>query len=117
MAQHNETGNRGEEIAGAHLTQHGYSIIQTNFRHGRNEVDIIASKGETLHFIEVKTKAGESIGHPEQRVDRSKINRMKIVAEQYLFDHPDWKFIQFDIISVLMKDGMPPEIFVIEDVY
>ncbi len=117
MAEHNQTGKTGEEIAAAYLIQKGYSVIQTNFRHGRNEVDIIAARMETLHFIEVKTKAGEGLGTPEQRVDKGKIARMKKAAEQYLFMYPDWKFIQLDIISIIMKPGLEPEIFVVEDVF
>ena len=117
MAEHNQTGNRGEEIAASFLGKKGFSILHTNFRIGRNEVDLIASMHDTLHFIEVKTKAGISIGTPEQRVDKAKIGRMKSVAEQYLYDNPGWKFIQFDIISITMKEGMEPEIFVIEDVF
>ena len=117
MAEHNQTGALGEEIAVQYLIAHGFQIWHTNFRVGRNEVDIIASKMNTLHFFEVKTKAGQGLGSPEQRVDQGKIGRMNKVAEEYLFHTQGWKFIQFDIISVIMKDGWEPEIFVVEDVY
>lgn len=117
MSQKQETGKTGEKIAEAFLQNKGYQIFHTNFRHGRYEVDIIAEKDKTLHFIEVKTKAGEGLGLPEQRVDKGKIGRMKRVAEYYLYQNPVWQFVQFDIISIIMKEGQPEEIFMIEDIF
>jgi putative endonuclease len=117
MAEHNQTGKTGEEIAAAHLVRKGFKVLHKNFRVARNEVDIIAAMEQTLHFIEVKTKSGRGIGTPEQRVDRSKINRMKRVAEHYLYENPGWKLIQFDIISVTLQERLEPEIFVVEDVF
>jgi len=117
MALHHQTGKTGEEIAAAYLTRNGYAILHTNYRHGRNEVDLIASKGNVLHFVEVKTKAGKSLGTPEQKVNKAKIERMKKVAEEYLQVNREWAFIQFDIISIMLKDALHPEVFIIEDVY
>jgi len=117
MAQHNETGRTGEALATVFLTKNGFSILHTNWKHGKNEVDIIASRDSCLHFIEVKTKAGKGFGQPEQRVNTRKIRRMKEVAEYYLFHNPGWKFIQFDIVSITMQDGQPEEYFFLEDVY
>lgn len=117
MAQHNETGRTGEALAAVFLAKKGFSILHTNWKHGKNEVDIIASLDSCLHFIEVKTKAGKGLGLPEQRVNTAKIGRMKNVAEYYLTHNPGWKFIQFDIVSITMEDGQPEEYFFVEDVY
>jgi putative endonuclease len=117
MAQQQETGKTGENIALVYLQNLGYQLVHTNFRHGRYEVDIIAEKDKTLHFIEVKTKAGQGLGLPEQRVDSGKIGRMKRVAEYYLYQNPGWQFVQFDIISITMQQGLEPEIFMIEDIF
>lgn len=117
MAEHNETGKTGEQLAAAFLRGKGLEILHTNFRDGKNEVDIIASRGSTLHFIEVKTKAGHSMGEPQNRVTRSKINRMKQVAEQYCYRNPEWNFVQFDILAISMKQGFEETYFWVEDVF
>lgn len=117
MAEHNETGKTGEALAVIFFEKRGYTILQTNWKGGSSEVDIIASKEKTLHFIEVKTKAGKGFAHPEQRVNRAKINRMKKAAEQYLYENPGWRFVQFDIMAITMNDGMKEEYFFIEDVF
>jgi putative endonuclease len=117
MAEHNETGKTGETLAAHYLQQKGFTILHKNYKDGRNEVDIIASCNGTLHFVEVKTKAGKGFGQPEQRVNLAKINRMKRVAEHYLFMNPGWGFIQFDILSITMQAGMPEEYLLIEDIY
>jgi putative endonuclease len=117
MAEHNETGKTGEALAAAYLGKIGMEVLHTNYRDGKNEVDIIASKGTTLHFIEVKTKAGNSLGLPESRVNQAKITRMKRVAENYCYQNPAWKFVQFDILSITMQQGVEEEYFLIEDVF
>ena len=117
MAEHNETGKTGEALACNFLEKKGFSLLHTNWKDGRNEVDIIASKDGTLHFIEVKTKAGKGLAMPEQRVNSAKLGRMKRAAEQYIFANPGWKFVQFDIVAITMQDGLPEEYFFIEDIY
>ncbi len=117
MAEHNETGKTGEALAASFLEKRGFEVLHTNFRDGKNEVDIIAAKGNTIHFIEVKTKAGQSLGLPENRVNQAKISRMKRVAENYCYHNPGWKFVQFDILSITMQQGLPEEYFWIEDVF
>jgi putative endonuclease len=117
MAIHNETGKTGETLAAIFLEKNGFCILHTNWKNGRNEVDIIAQKGQTLHFVEVKTKAGSGFGSPEQRVNSAKIGRMKKAAEGYLEVNSGWKFIQFDIVAITMHEGLPEEYFFIEDIY
>jgi putative endonuclease len=55
MAKHIDLGNEGEDLAKALLLQKNYQILETNWRNGRAEIDIIAKDGETLVFVEVKT--------------------------------------------------------------
>jgi len=117
MAEHNETGKTGEALACIFLEKKGYALLHTNWKDGRNEVDIIASTDSTIHFIEVKTKAGKGFALPEQRVNTAKLGRMKRAAEQYLYANPGWKFVQFDIVAITMQDGLPEEYFFIEDIF
>ena len=117
MARHNNTGNEGEAMAAQYFTSKGFSILHQNWRHSHWEVDIIAQKETILHFIEVKTRRTRKFGHPEDNVDKKKIQNLIDAAEEYLFQFPQWKRIQFDILSITMLKDEPVEYFFIEDVY
>ena len=91
--------------------------METNWRHSYYEVDIIANDKQTLHFIEVKTRKQTPFGHPEESVSRKKINNLKNAAEEYLYQHPEWIRIQFDVLSITLIKNAEPEFFLIEDVY
>ena len=117
MAKHNHTGKTGESLGAAYLQNNGYLVLEKNWRHRRWEVDIIAVKNNTLHFIEIKTRRTKKFGLPEEKVGRKKIENLINAAEQYLYLHPQWKRIQFDILSILMAAGENVSYFFIEDVY
>lgn len=57
MAEHNETGNKGEELAEKYLRKLGYEILERNWHFGKNEIDIIAKDGNFLVIAEVKTRS------------------------------------------------------------
>ncbi len=116
MAHHNLTGNLGEEMAVKYLMQKGYTILHKNWRHLHWEIDIIAAKISRLHFIEIKTRRTTTFGHPEEDVSKKKIKNLMGAAEEFLLLYPDWKLIQFDILSITMEKNKQPEFFLIEDV-
>ncbi len=117
MARHNRTGNQGELMAARHLAEKGFAIRHQNWRHSYWEVDIIASKGPVLHFIEVKTRRTRKFGNPEESVSRQKIRHLINAAEEYLYQHPEWKRIQFDVLAISIIKNEAVEYFLIEDVY
>ncbi len=117
MAYHNDTGKKGEALAAIWFEEKGYSILHTNWRHKNLEVDIIASKNNILHFIEVKAVTTLKFGNPEDKVSEKKIRNLINASEEYLFQHPHWHRIQFDVLSITMEKNAPPEYFLIEDVY
>jgi len=117
MALHHHTGSTGEAMAVEWLVTNGYSIMHQNWRHGHWEVDVIASKDTVLHFIEVKTRRTEKYGFPEESVNKKKIKNLMGASEEYLYLHPEWKRIQFDILSITMLKNEPVEYFFIEDVF
>ena len=117
MAKHNITGNEGEILGATHLTQEGFSILEKNWRHSHWEVDIIASKDNTLHFIEIKTRKTKKFGQPEDKVGKKKMENLINAAEQYLYLYPQWNRIQFDILSISILNNKPVEYFFIADVY
>ncbi|MBI1184265.1 YraN family protein [bacterium] len=114
MAQHNETGNKGEELAARYLRGKGYSIIEQNWRHSHLEIDIIAKIGFDIVFVEVKTLRNTSHGFPEQAVTRKKAENLFKAATAYLEDNKLDNEIRFDIISILITKGKT-EIRHIED--
>ncbi len=117
MAQHNHTGNTGEVLAVEYLAGIGYKIMHKNWRYSHWEVDIIAEKDGILHFIEVKTRRTSKYGHPEEAVSNKKIQNLINAAEEFLYQQPQWKRIQFNILSITILIDEPVEYFLIEDVY
>ena len=117
MAEHNLTGSQGEALAATYLTQNGYCVLHQNWRHSRWEVDIIAEKHGILHFVEVKTRRTKKFGHPEENVDKKKIQNLINAAEEYLYQQPQWKRIQFNVLAITILKDEPVVYFLIEDVY
>lgn len=99
-------GKAGEERAAVYLDSIGYEILERNFRCRFGEIDIIAKDGDTICFVEVKTRSRTDHGLPCQAVDRKKILRIKRCAYVYLsrsdIDHKD---IRIDIIELLYREG------------
>lgn len=117
MAHHNHTGFFGEKMAVEYLLEKGYSILYQNWRHSHWEVDVIASLNNTLHFIEVKTRRTKKFGHPEEGVTKKKLENIINASEEFLYLNPQWKTIQFDVLSITLIKNEPAEFFFIEDVY
>ena len=117
MAHHNHTGLLGEKMAAKHLLEKGFIILHQNWRHSHWEVDVIASMKDTLHFIEVKTRRTKKFGYPEEDVTKKKLINLINASEEFLFLYPEWKLIQFDILSITIVKNEPAEFFFIEDVH
>ena len=112
-----ETGKTGEELAEAWLIQKGFEIMERNWRFSHYEIDIIAMKKGIPHFVEVKTRSSYRFGPPENKVKNKKINFLLNAADEFLFQHPTYRHVQFDILSITMRTNMDHEYFFIEDVY
>jgi putative endonuclease len=117
MAVHNELGKEGEEMAARWLAEKGYTLLHRNWRHSYHELDIVATKGKFLHFIEVKALHYSPIGHPEDSVTKKKFKNLQKAADEYLFQHPGHKWIQYDILSITIHKNSEPEYFLLEDVF
>ena len=115
---HNQiTGNKGEELASIYLVKKGYTLVERNWRFRHWEVDIIASKDRFLHFIEVKTRFSLRYGRPEESITKFKMSNLRNAAEEYQYQHQEWKYIQFDVLAITLLNEEVKEIFMIEDVY
>ena len=117
MAQHNTTGRLGEKMALKYLSEKGFVILHQNWRHSHWEVDVIASLKQVLHFIEVKTRRTKKFGYPEDDVTKRKLANLINASEEFLFLYPEWKRIQFDILSISILQNVSVEFFFIEDVH
>ncbi len=118
-------GLRGEALAANHLVKVGYRIVVTNFKVpvGRNskgvqvtgEIDIIALDGETLCFIEVKTRRSDEFTPIITNVDTQKQRQITRTAKVYqrIFGLREMK-CRFDVVTVLLPDYSEPEIELIK---
>lgn len=99
MAQHNEVGKWGEDLACQKLIREGYAIVERNWRMHHYEIDIIASKDSRIVFVEVKTRTNVD-DNPFEAVDRKKIRRMAASANVYI-SHTSCRLDpQFDLIGI-----------------
>ena len=87
MAEHNDTGMQGEALARRHLEEQGFAIMETNWRRGKYEVDIIAYREGLIVFAEVKTRNSTDYGNPEEFVDRKKQKAYIRLADAYVTKH------------------------------
>jgi putative endonuclease len=94
-------GELGERWAKDYLEREGYRIRETNFRCREGEIDIVAQHGDSLVFVEVRTKTGSAFGTPEESVTASKRERLASVAMSYLQTHEglpsEWRI---DVVAI-----------------
>lgn len=101
MAQHNEFGQRGEEIACRYLTHQDYHLLDRNWRAGHFEIDIIADYYGELVFIEVKARSREGAHTALEAVDEIKKRNLIAAAQAYIYSHHLDMPYRFDIITVI----------------
>ena len=113
-------GDIGEELACKYLLQNGYKILERNFRIRGGEIDVIALDGETLAYIEVKTRTSYQFGRPEESITLRKLKFLERAAKFYrvkrknLSRLPDLERIDF--VGVDMSDSKP-NIKIIKNVF
>lgn len=103
MADHNDLGKLGEEMAVEFLEKEGYEIIETNWRFQKAEVDIIAKKENTLAIIEVKTRSSLNFGLPQEFVKPKKIQLLVKAVNEYVIRNDLEVEVRFDIIAVHLE--------------
>jgi putative endonuclease len=116
MAEHNELGKLGEELAADFLQKNGYDIIETNFVFQKAEIDIIAQKGNVLAVVEVKTRSSVDFGSPQDFVNPKKIKLLVKAIDDYVISNDLDLEIRFDIIAV-HKEGTKFVIEHLEDAF
>lgn len=116
---HKETGSYGEEIAAKSLEEKDYTILERNFRCRFGEIDIIARVGETIVFIEVKTRRGRRYGEAVEAVDYRKQKKLRQLAEFYLLKNQSLsRQCRFDVCSVYLdRDNTVEEIKILANCF
>jgi putative endonuclease len=117
MAIHNTRGHAGEWLAAQYLEERGYRILCANWRYKHWEIDLIASKDNILHIVEVKTRHSQAFGFPEEAVSKKKFNNLKLAAEHFTNRFPQWNRIQFNILAITRSVVKGDQYLLIEDVY
>lgn len=100
MAEHNELGKLGEELAVEFLQKEGYFILETNWVFQKAEIDIIAQKENVLAIIEVKTRSSIDFGLPQDFVKPKKMQLLVKAANEYVVVNELDVNVRFDIIAV-----------------
>ena len=100
MADHNDLGKLGEELAVEFLEKNGYSILETNWTFQKAEIDIIAKKENILAVVEVKTRSSIDFGLPQDFVKPKKIQLLVKAINQYVISNDLEVEVRFDIIAL-----------------
>ena len=104
-----DLGREGEDIAAEFLKSNGVCILERNYKCVFGEIDIIACAGDTISFIEVKTRRSMTYGRPYEAVGKNKQSHIRKVAEFYIREsesngeNPRSKEFRFDIMEILVK--------------
>ena len=117
MAEHNDLGRWGEDVAAEYLRQKGYVIVERDWKSGHRDLDIIALDGDTVVFVEVKTRRNCLFTEPVEAVNYQKIRNLQQAANHYIHYRRIDREIRFDIISVVGTIGSHPDIEHIEDAF
>jgi putative endonuclease len=105
MAEHNELGKFGEELAVEFLKQNGYDILETNWTFQKAEIDIIAQKDSILAVIEVKTRSSIAFGLPQDFVKPKKIQLLVKAVNEYIVSNDLDVDVRFDIIAIYKEEN------------
>ena len=111
-------GKHGEELACRELRRRGYAILARRYRTRWGEIDVVARDGDTLVFVEVKTRRSTGFGGPVAAVNVEKQRRLINMARSYLRCLPGPEPpCRFDVVGVIVTPGSRPVLEVIENAF
>jgi len=102
-------GYLGEAMAKEYLENQGYKIIEQNYKTKYAEIDLVTWDRKELVFVEVKTKAGERFGAPEEAINRRKIRRLIRNAKAYVIRKNYTKNYRIDAVCIVLDETNNPE--------
>ena len=99
-------GDWAENLAAEHLAAQGMEIVERNARTKVGEIDLVAADGETLVFVEVRSRTDPDQVHPAETVTRRKQLQVVRAAMAYCLEHSiQDRMLRFDVVAVLGVDG------------
>lgn len=119
-------GQRGEDIARKCCRRAGMKVLARNYRCPAGEADLIvldpstgnAAGGETIAFVEVKTRTSDRYTSPASAVDDRKRQQLRGVARYYLQHHDAEGYqVRFDVVAVVLREGQEPQVTYIRDAF
>lgn len=111
-------GEEGEHRAAKALRKAGYKILERNAKLGRYEIDIIAREGDTVAFVEVKTRRSSEPVPPEENVGWQKQQHINRAADIWIARNGDeGTYYRFDIVSVVIPEEGKPRIEIFQDAF
>ena len=110
-------GDKGEDLAVRHLKKRGYKVIERNYSCPYGEIDLMAREGDTLVFVEIKTRSSSDFGLPQDAVDHFKQQKLMQVAMAYMTGKqlPETIHTRFDVVAVRLNPD--PETELIQDAF
>ena len=113
-----DLGSFGENLAKEFLIKKKFKIIDMNYHYSKNsEIDIIASKDNILHFVEVKTRTQNIFGEPVEAITPKKLSSIYKCAVFYMQNHKNnYKSFQIDAIGILLSKDKEAEFKFIENI-
>ncbi|MFQ6083720.1 MAG: YraN family protein [Candidatus Aminicenantia bacterium] len=117
LAPH-QLGREGEILAAKYLKKKRYHIVEKGFKALGGEIDLIAYDGDTLVFIEVKTRKSLEFGFPQEAVTPQKQEQLRKIAQGYLMKNNLNNIkCRFDVLGILFSETKEPEIFHIKNAF
>lgn len=114
MAAKDDRGRAGEERAARYLHEHGYEVLDRNWRCPAGELDIVAARGAQLVVAEVKTRRSSGFGHPFEAIDQRKRDRLWRLAYAWMAAHPGHAWHPRPRIDLIGITGSDPETATLE---
>ncbi len=105
MPNNNQKGNAGEDFAISHLLKLGYNVLDKNWRYKHLEVDIIALHNNQLVIVEVKLRASNAFGQPEDFVSLKKQKNLIKAAHAYVIEKNLDYEVRFDVVSIIQNSN------------
>ena len=116
MAQHNDLGKKGEQLAVDFLQQKGFTVLERNYRFQKAEVDIIIQKEDLICAVEVKTRSTPEFGNPQDFVKPKQIQQLVKAMDYYINENDLDVELRFDIVAII-KNKLGTRIEHLEDAF